>query len=125
MKFTDTDRNVCVRKEERPDLCDIYFARSNILDTHNQMRQSELALEKKWITNNPYFRFKTMHDGVDCIESWLLSEHHGLFYKNSESDEDGTVAIPIRKKLSTCSPNNEICQQTLSNYKLRQYYYCN
>ena len=69
MKFTDTDGNVCVRKVERPNLCGIYFGRSNILDTHNQMRQSELALKKKWIINDPYFRLKTTHDGVDCIDT--------------------------------------------------------
>ena len=61
------------------------------------MRQSELALEKKWITNDPYFRLKTTHDGVDCIDTWLLSEHHGLFYKNLERDEDGCVAMSVKK----------------------------
>ena len=97
MKFTDTVGNVCIREVERPDCCSIYFNRSNILDTHNQLRQSELALEKKWITNDPYFRLKTTHDGVDCIDTWLLSEHHGLFYKNSEKDEEGPVAMSVRK----------------------------
>ena len=96
MKFTEIDRSVCVREVERPHLCGLYFKRSNILDTHNQMRQSELAFEKKWITNDPYFRLKTTYDGVDCIDTWLLSEHHGLVYKNSERDEDGPFAMPVK-----------------------------
>jgi hypothetical protein len=50
MKYTDGYGNVCSRLVERPEIISNFFAHSNAIDTHNQLRQANLALEKKWLT---------------------------------------------------------------------------
>jgi hypothetical protein len=46
MKYTDTFGNVCTRYVDRPQVISIFFAGSNVIDTHNQLRQDSLKLEK-------------------------------------------------------------------------------
>jgi hypothetical protein len=41
------------RKVARPDIIAKCFRGSNVNDTHNHVRQAELALEDKWETCNP------------------------------------------------------------------------
>ena len=48
MKYTDRFGNLCVRFVDRPDVISNFFSDSNTIDCHNQVRQSELGLEKKW-----------------------------------------------------------------------------
>jgi hypothetical protein len=50
MKYTDGYGNICTHLVDRPDLIAKFFASSNVVDTHNQLRQFLLALEKKWLT---------------------------------------------------------------------------
>ena len=59
-----------VRLVDRPDAVSKFFRDSNIVDKHNQSRQFDLALEKKWVTNNPYFCLIPL-----LLE--LLSQIHG------------------------------------------------
>jgi len=59
MKYTDDWGNVHICDVNRPDLISKLFEASNIIDKHNQARQAELALEKCWLTQNPYFRLHT------------------------------------------------------------------
>ena len=49
------------------------------MDRHNQVRQSELALEKKWVTHNPWFRLATTLVGINVTDTWQLMCHHRLF----------------------------------------------
>ncbi len=67
MKFNDDFGNVVVREVDRPDMISEFFKHSNTIDKHNQSRQSELALEKRWLTHDPYFRLLTTLIGTaDC-----------------------------------------------------------
>jgi hypothetical protein len=50
MKYTNSFRNVCARYVDRPQVISIFFASSNKINTHNQLYQDCLKLEKKWIT---------------------------------------------------------------------------
>ena len=79
MKFTDSHGNVNVRKVDRPAVISEFFENSNCVDKHNQARQYELALEKKWDTRDPYFRFATTLVGINVVDSWKLALHHTLF----------------------------------------------
>ena len=49
MKYTDSYGNICTRLVDRPDMISKFFATSNTIDTHNQLCQFNLALEKKWL----------------------------------------------------------------------------
>ena len=55
-RFPDKFGNVYIRHVARPDIISNYFKFSNVVDVHNQARQYELALETKWVTQDPYFR---------------------------------------------------------------------
>ena len=55
MKLTDDHSNVHVCKVPRPELVSFFFEHVNAVDVHNHLRQFCLKLEKKWVTQNPYF----------------------------------------------------------------------
>ena len=81
MKFTDSHGNVHVRLVDRPSVISQFFQDSNVVDSHNQARQHELGLEKKWETRDPYFRLTTTMIGINTTDAWNISRHHLLFSK--------------------------------------------
>jgi len=78
MKYTDSYGNVCIRYVDRPDEISKFYASSNVIDTHNQLRQDLLQLEKKWLTKNPYFRLTTSLLGINVTHTFLLANHHRI-----------------------------------------------
>ena len=78
MKYTDDHGNVCVRLVERPDIISNFFGDSNTIDKHNQARQFDLALEKTWLTQDPYFRLATTLIGINVVDTWKLADYHKL-----------------------------------------------
>ena len=80
-RFPDKFGNVCVRYVARPSVLSTYFQVSNKVDLHNQARQYELKLEKKWVTTNPYFRLYTTMLGMTVIDTWkvMKAKHSKLF----------------------------------------------
>ena len=81
MKFADACSNVHVRLVNRLSAISDFFRDSNIVDKHNQVRQHELELEKKWETRDPYFRLTTTMISHNATDSWNLSLYHILFSK--------------------------------------------
>ena len=49
-RFPDIYSNVSVRPVVRPRLLGRYFNACNAIDNHNRMRQSDISLDKYWIT---------------------------------------------------------------------------
>ena len=87
-----------VRFVDRSDAISKLFRDSNVVDKHNQSQQLDLALEKKWITINPYFRLTTTFIGIGVTDTWLLVNHNNILptdvvkhYSNEE--EDGNIPI--------------------------------
>ena len=68
-----------IRYVDRPQVISEFFNDSNSIDSNNQLRQSEIALEKKWVTQDPYFRLTTTKIGMDVTDAWMLMNHHDLF----------------------------------------------
>jgi hypothetical protein len=66
----------------RPDIIARYFKLSNLVDVHNQLRQSELALEEMWLTKDPWFRIATTLYGMTITDAFLLAKYHAT--SNSE-----------------------------------------
>ena len=80
MKFTDDFGNVVAREVERPEILSEFFKYSNKIDVHNQKRQSNLKLEKRWLTKDPYFRlFTTLVGKAYCCFSFVVSCFYSLF----------------------------------------------
>jgi hypothetical protein len=90
MKYTDSFGNVCTRLVDRPDMISKFFASSNTIDTHNQLRQDCLKLEKKWITRDPFFRLATTLIGINVTDTFLLANYHKVInYSTITEDQDG------------------------------------
>jgi len=83
MRFTDGFGNLCTRDIERPDVISTFFHDSNVIDT--QCRQANLALEKKWLTKDAYFRLTTSLLGINVVDTYKLEDFHGVinFMKKS------------------------------------------
>ena len=82
MKWTNDRGNVCVREVDRPDVVSHFFEQSNLIDVHNQLRQDELALEKRWVTNDGYFRLATTLVGINTVDCWRLASFHNILDKD-------------------------------------------
>jgi hypothetical protein len=95
MKFCDAFNNVCVRKVERPAIVSQLFDDSNCIDSHKNVRQFELALEKRWFTRDPFFRLDTTLTGMTVTDVWRLSQYHKLI--SNAKDEDGLNLLTIKK----------------------------
>jgi hypothetical protein len=95
MKYTDSYGNICTRYVDRPEVVSNFFASSNVIDTHNQLRQDLLQLEKKWMTKNPFFRLATTLIGINVTDAFLLATHHKVI--NASNDTTGKQKIPIRR----------------------------
>ena len=78
MKFTDDWGNIHIRDVDRPDIISRFFQSSNTIDKHNQCRQAELALEKRWQTQNPFFRLHTTIIGMNVVDCYFLADHHRI-----------------------------------------------
>jgi hypothetical protein len=87
MKYTDGFGNLCQREVERPEVISKFFSESNTIDSHNQVRQSNLALEKKWLTKDPFFRLTTTLIGICVADTWKLADFHKLINGSKRSDE--------------------------------------
>ena len=85
MKFADEDGNVHVREVDRPDVISKFFKDSNNVDKHNQSRQSDLALEKKWITDDCWFHLATTYLGIGVTDTWKLAGLHNLLARHKET----------------------------------------
>ena len=69
-------------------LFQIFFSSSNTIDTHNQLRQNNLKLEKKWLTQSPWFRLSTTLIGIVVTNLFLLCNYHKVInVGNSEQQE--------------------------------------
>jgi hypothetical protein len=93
MKYTDSYGNICTRLVDRPNMISKFFATSNTIDTHNQMQQFNLALEKKWLTKNRYFHLSMTLIRINVVDTYHLSSWHGIINYSRKDD----------KKLSVCT----------------------
>ena len=74
--FPDIYSNVSVRPVVCPHLLGRYFNAYNAIDNGNRMRQSDLLLEKYWVTQSCYFRLAaTVALGVGITDGKLLYCH--------------------------------------------------
>ena len=97
MKYTDSYGNICTRYVDRPQVISNFFSSSNVIDTHNQLRQDSLKLEKKWVTQNPWFRLATTLVGITVTDTFLLSTYHKLINLAKRNDDDQENKVSIQR----------------------------
>ena len=125
MKYTDIYGNLCERAVDRPDVISNYFADSNIIDTHNHLRQSVLGLEKRWLCKDAYFRLTTTLIGMTLTDTFLLAKHHKLIDSKKSCEEKrmgvrrfaGIVATQLLKIASSfgCADEAPVCVVSTSD----------
>jgi len=87
MRFTDGFGNLCTRDVEHLDVISTFFENSNIIDSHNQCRQSNLALEKKWLTKDAFFMLATTHLGINIVDMYKIADFYGVINFTKRSEE--------------------------------------
>jgi hypothetical protein len=77
---------------EHPDIISKFFLDSNTIDKHNQSWQYDLALEKTWLTQGPYFRLATTLLGIITVNTWKLADWHKIVNPpNAREDSKMTI----------------------------------
>jgi hypothetical protein len=74
-KWPDEYGNIKQRSVPRPEIVGKYFGVSNKIDTHNQLRQHELALEELWLTQDCWFRLDTTFVGMTVTDAFQLARY--------------------------------------------------
>lgn len=94
-KWPDEHGNIMTRNVVRLVLASRYFLCFNKVDKHNQLRQSELALEKKWLTTDGWFRLFTTLVGINAVDTMLVlrSESHSEHPYKSMSTREFTEIL--------------------------------
>jgi hypothetical protein len=95
MKFCDSYNNACGRKVNRPAIISQLFDDSNCIDRHNHVHQSELSLEKRWFTSDPFFHLHTTLAGMTVTDVWRLPQYHKLI--TNKKDEDSKNVLTIKQ----------------------------
>lgn len=75
-RWADIHGNVITKEIPRPAIISEYFSVSPKIDNHNQSRQSDLALEECWLTQDCWFRLHTTVQGMVVTDAWKLLKHH-------------------------------------------------
>lgn len=123
-RFPDKFGNMCVRHVARPEVVSNYFKFSNVVDLHNQARQFDLALEKKWVTHNGYFRLYSTLVGMTVTDVWKLHKISGNSRDISIShfaDELAADMIAYADSLAnspTVTPTSSVCVSTDASLSL-------
>ena len=102
-RFPDIYSNVSVHPVIRPHFLGRYFNACNAIDNHNRMCQSDLALDKYWVTQRGYFRLATtVALGMGITDGKII-------YCN------GVAEGNVDRKISTWEYNNMTVYYCLNN----------
>ena len=63
----------------------------NVIDHHNLSHQSDLGLEKQWVTQDCYFQLVMTLLGMHEVDCWKLADYHGII--NSKAMEENKMSI--------------------------------
>ncbi len=135
-KWPDEHGNVMTRNVLRNLLVSRYFILFNKVDKHNQLRQHELGLEKKWLIDDGWFRLFCTLIGITVIDTMLTlraechSEHPfktmtTLEFAETLSEElvtntiDGCLSQPRKRQGSKPPPASPSESQGATVHVLR------
>ena len=124
-KYPDKHGNVQQRPVPRPEIVGKYFGVSNKIDTHNQLRQNELALEQHWLTQDAWFRLDTTFVGMTVTDAFLLARFSASsdagFKRMSIKDYALHTAYDLFHRNTSAEPVSEIIiSDTLPRHQQRE-----
>ena len=71
-KYTDQFSNASIRPIARPLLMSKFFGLVNKVDSHNKSQQSDIALDKLWVTQCGWIRLCTTDATGKITNCWRL-----------------------------------------------------
>ena len=83
--FPDIYSNIYIFPVVRPNFLGSNSNSCSLIGNHNRMRQSDLSLEKYWLTQCVYFRLATTVAFSMGIRDWKLLYCHGVEERNVDS----------------------------------------
>ena len=114
-RYPDKYGNVCCRHVSRPEIISNYFKFSNVVDLHNQARQFELALEKKWVTQEAYFRLYTTLVGMNVTDAWKSLRVLGLNDDDTISHFADVLAQEMVDYAGSLEKNNSLSASLITS----------
>jgi hypothetical protein len=73
------------------------FASFNKIDSHNQLCQNCLRLEKKWIMQDPFSRLGITFVGINVTDACLLANYHKVINYSSNGGKEKEQKISIQR----------------------------
>jgi hypothetical protein len=78
MKFVNPEGRLVARNIDRPQCIGTYYTHSNVVNTHNHLRQSEFGLEESVQTQSCYLRLVTTIIGINVVDTLLMAKKYKL-----------------------------------------------
>ena len=75
MAIKDVEGDRIVRSVPRSEIVGKYYEMNDGIDVRNKMRQGDLALEKHWMTQDPYFRIFTTLIGICVTDAFNMMKY--------------------------------------------------
>jgi hypothetical protein len=112
-KFEDEYGEKQEKQVPRPEICDFIYDFLPLIDNHNKARQHHLALEKKWLTEDCWFRLFSTLIGFSVVDLYRLYRYDDEFKWKDVSiikfsdmlcgdglklRERHTLPVPLRKE---------------------------
>ena len=69
-RSSDRFGNLCIHFVTHPQLNSCYFKYSKKVNSHYQVHQFDLAVEKIWVTQDAYFKSSTTEVGFNTVDAW-------------------------------------------------------
>ena len=92
-KFEDEWGGTNFQTIDRPEIVHFLYEYLPLIDEHNKQRQSLLALEKRWLTKDCWFRLITTVVGMSVVDMHRCYRYHQLKIKNKKHEEVDLVKI--------------------------------
>ena len=99
-RWRDANGNAAERDIPRPQVASLYFKGNNVIDVHNQHRQGTLALEKKWSTQDCWFRLFTTLVGMCTVDAMMMHKHKRFNKRPNEPNEPETKTLTFAAVLA-------------------------
>lgn len=92
-KFEDEWGNTGFRELDRPQIVHFLYEYLPLIDEHNKQRQSILALEKRWLTKDPWFRLLCTVVGMSVVDMHRCFRYNSIKVQGKQQDDIDLVRI--------------------------------
>jgi hypothetical protein len=92
-KFEDEWGNTNFRELDRPQIVHFLYEYLPLIDEHNKQRQSILALEKRWLTKDPWFRLLCTVVGMSVVDMHRCFRYNSIKVQGKEQDDIDLVRV--------------------------------